>query len=170
MGRGRPITNRSNFLVDEAVVPLYEAARTAAHRFRGMDVGDYLSIGWLQVVRYLDKHLVEETGPTFLFYNCLQAMRREWARTWSKHQNEILLSPHQLESLQLVQEQDPLMSLMAEEYLMMLTWEERRLVYLRLWRGLTWREIGYQLGITKAGAHYRYRAIIKNLRQKVNSC
>jgi len=46
---GRPITNRSNFLVDKAHRPLCEAARMAAYRFRGMEVGDFISIGWLDV-------------------------------------------------------------------------------------------------------------------------
>lgn len=162
---GRPLTNRSNFLVDKAHRPLHEAARTAAYRFRGMDVGDYISIGWLRVVRKLSPSEVEKIGPTFIFYNCLQAMRQEWSKSWSKHRHKRPLSDS-LEGLQEGVEEEPLTDMMAQEYLGMLKPCERRIVRMVLWNQMTWSDIGAALGVSGTTAKARYNRIIDKLRRR----
>jgi len=168
MGRGRPITDRSNYLLPEAQTVLTEAARTAARRMRGQEFGDYYSIGWLTIIRKVDKTKMEKLGRTYLFANCLQAMRTYWAKEWSKRKNEVALSDS-LEGLQEGEEEEPLTEMMAEEIMALLEPTERRLLRLRFWQDLNWKELGTQFGISSTTAKARYEKILAKLRRRIGT-
>lgn len=159
---GRPITNRSNNLTPKMHKTLLQAAKVAAHRFRGLDAGDYVSEGWLRVVRRA------EEGDPFLFSRCLTEMKRCWAADWARHRKEFPLSMS-IEGLQEGETPDPLTNLMAEEFLMLLRPVDRRLLRLRFWHNLTWKEIGEQFGITYEAARLRFNRVILDLRRKVEA-
>lgn len=166
MGPGRPITDRRNYLLPKAQRVLVEAATTAAYRMRGQDVGDYISEGWLTVVRKVDEKKLEELGNTYLFANCLHAMRAYWAKQWNKRRHEMPLSDS-LEGLMEGEEEEPLTEMMAEEGMALLAPVERRLMRLRFWMGYNWREIGAAFGISGTAAKMRYEKIIAKLQRRM---
>ena len=171
MGRGRPITNMSHNLNSEAFIVLQEAARTAGYTFRGLDAGDYISEGWLRVVRKVPPdELIEGMDRLFLYLNCLKEMKRFWGTEWAKHRNEVHLSDHFEKISEGFEDSEPLTAMMAEEFLAMLPPVDRRLLRLRFWESMTWEQIGEAFGITSQGAQYRYDKIIATLQRKASVC
>jgi hypothetical protein len=178
---GRLMSNMSNNLDPEAFKILKQAAGYAAFRFRNHDVGDYISEGWLRFIRkvrasklHLSEHLPEIEmffiGNIYytdkqLFRYCLQEMRRYKNWYWNRCRYETPMS-NSLEGLQIGIEEEPLTSMMAEEYMDMLDPVERYLVWMRLWRGLKWSSIGEYFGISKQAAKMRYNVIIRKLQRK----
>jgi DNA-directed RNA polymerase specialized sigma24 family protein len=164
MARDGVLTNRGNFLDEVSLKELISAAEIYAWKYPHISKEEFIQIGWLRIIRF-DR----SRDPHDLRRRCLQCFRRYAAERWKKLEGEHTISPEGWEVLEVVEETDPAIGMMAEEYLAMLEDfpEDKHIILSRLYFGMSWPEIGNELGITRTATFERYKRAIKRLRERV---